>query len=199
MKKIQPLNYKNFRQNIDPSTFNFTNTNEIKSLTELIGQKRAQEALMFGIGIKSDGFNLFAMGARGVGKRIHIKRILTENAVKMPAPFDWCYVYNFIQANKPVALKLKAGKGIALKQDMEKFINEIAASILAIFESEKYRQKLDKIRHLYDTKRTKKLDSAPRLYKFQYLQEKKLQRIAIASILRQGIKKLSKKYGKNSR
>lgn len=197
MTKLKPLNHKHLRQCLDPSTLKFESTNEIKSLSGLISQNRALQALMFGIGIKSDGYNMYAMGAPGIGKRLHIKNIINENLSKLPVPYDWCYVHNFINPNKPIALKLKAGRGELLKHDMEKFIHDSAVSMLAIFEGEKYKEKLKKIRSYYEKKRARIVDDSPELIKSQNLQEQKLRKTSVADVIGNGIKKLRKKYGKN--
>ena len=52
----------------DPTRFNFKNTAALEPLAALIGQNRAVEAVEFGIGIRRDGYNLFAAGPAGTGK-----------------------------------------------------------------------------------------------------------------------------------
>ena len=52
----------------DPSRLKFKNTANLKPLEELIGQDRAVAAVEFGIGIRRDGYNLFAAGPAGTGK-----------------------------------------------------------------------------------------------------------------------------------
>ena len=51
-----------------PTRFKFKNTAAPEPLEELIGQNRAVEAVEFGIGIRRDGYNLFAAGPAGTGK-----------------------------------------------------------------------------------------------------------------------------------
>src|SRR5262245_58314310 len=139
MAKIKPLHFRLLRQKLNVRELSFKNTNEIKILAEFIGQKRALEALEFGIGVKSNGYNLYAMGPEGIGKRSLINAILNAKASKSPTPPDWCYVYNFDAPEKPIALSLPAGHGHALQHDMKIFIHELGTNILAIFEGDEYR------------------------------------------------------------
>ena len=52
-------------------------------------------ALDFGLGIDSDGFNIFALGESGTGKMTTVMTLLKEKAAQEETPEDWCYVYNF--------------------------------------------------------------------------------------------------------
>jgi lon-related putative ATP-dependent protease len=203
MNKIKALHYTSLRQKLDISLLPFKNTNEIKSLAEFIGQERAIEALMFGIGVKSYGYNIYAMGPSGLGKRSLIRIILKSQTAKLPIPPDWCYVHNFIAPEKPIALQLPAGRGILLEQDMNSFITELGSNILTIFESDEYRASMKRISTSYDKKRkmlTKNssltIDVTPPLYKEQHKKEKILQLKVITSVMNPVINKLKKKYAK---
>ncbi|MBT5049066.1 MAG: AAA family ATPase [Rhodospirillaceae bacterium] len=111
-------------------------------LSDSLGQHRAVEAIQFGVGIKRDGYNIFAHGAPGTGKHTLVRRHIEEAAAAMPAPQDWCYVHNFQEQHKPKALNLPAGRGCALSTDMEKLIEELRSAIPAAFESEDYQARL---------------------------------------------------------
>src|SRR5579885_2095671 len=96
MKKQKPLNYKFFRQKLPVSQLPFETTRELKTSTiKFIGQERAEEAILFGIGVTHHGYNLYAMGPAGIGKRRLVKTLLTKQAQKCETPSDWCYIYNF--------------------------------------------------------------------------------------------------------
>ena len=103
----------------DPSIFDFECTSEIKPLEETIGQDRALQAIEFGVGIKSHGYNIYALGPIGTGKTTFIRNFLREKARELPTPDDWCYVYSFTNPHKPCALRLPPGKGSELQKDMD--------------------------------------------------------------------------------
>ncbi len=147
MNGIAPLPPQALRLNADPNQFDFTSTDTVQVLDEIIGQKRALEAIHFGIGVRAEGYNLYIMGAAGMGKRSSVHQYLdqyskTQTNHKL---VDWCYVYNFHLPNKPIALPLKAGLGMQLKEDMAKLIKDLSQKIPAIFDSEEYKSRLQQI------------------------------------------------------
>ena len=53
----------------DPSSLGFETTAEIQPLTGALGQEEAMKALAFGVSVASKGYNLFALGRAGSGRR----------------------------------------------------------------------------------------------------------------------------------
>lgn len=202
MKRPKPLDYQSFRKKINLSHFNFNNTAELSTLTEFLGQARALDALTFGIGIQSQGFNLYAMGPSGIGKRSLLSVVLSQKAAKRATPTDWCYIHNFENPENPIAFPLKAGMGVLLAQDMKWLINEVSTNILSVLESDEYRYSLKKISDYFDGKRKRiskkdnrsKLDKSPFLYKEQHQREKELQFVSVTKVVKPIINKLRKKY-----
>ena len=64
----------------DTSEFQFTSTAELADLTEFVGHERALEAVQFGTGIRSQGFNLFLLGPAGTGKFATVRTFLEKRA-----------------------------------------------------------------------------------------------------------------------
>lgn len=126
-------------QRCDPQQFTFATTNDLTELTEIIGQDRAIEAVKFGIGIRREGYNLFALGPAGMGKHTVIRRFLEQKAATEPTPPDWCYVNNFAEPQQPRYLQLPAGQGVMLRQDIARLVEELRSAIQTVFESESYR------------------------------------------------------------
>jgi hypothetical protein len=86
-----------------------------------------------------------------VGKRSLVRQLLTQRAQSEPAAADWCYVNNFAQPHKPLALKLPSGRGTALQQQLAQQVTYLRAAIPALFESEEYRAKAEAIQHAFTT------------------------------------------------
>ena len=86
----------------EPDICTFDDTSKLDELPERIGQNRALRALDFGVGIQSHGYNIYALGPSGTGRMTAITNILSQTAEKMPVPDDWCYVYNFDDAHRPL-------------------------------------------------------------------------------------------------
>ncbi|HVV67502.1 MAG TPA: ATP-binding protein [Gammaproteobacteria bacterium] len=145
MKKISSLAHTQLAQKMDPDSLDFETTKDIQGLTEFVGQSRAFKAIELGIGLNSKGYNLYAMGPSGVGKLSMVRTILETKAKEQPAPFDYCYIYNFDDPQKPIALQLPAGKGCELRDDMQALIEDLSISIPVIFESDEYRTRMQKI------------------------------------------------------
>lgn len=121
--------------------FDFKTTKDIKPLDGVIGQGRALESIRFAIGMRHDGYNLFAFGPEGTGKSSTVLRFLEREAEGEAAPSDWCYVNNFEEPHKPKALEVPAGKACPLRDDMEHLVDELQATLPAAFESEDYTQR----------------------------------------------------------
>ncbi len=111
---------------------------EVSGLEGIIGQERAVRALKFGLGIQDRGFNIFVSGLPGTGRTAAVKSFLEETASGQPAPSDWCYVNNFQDSYRPNAIRLPAGMGRQLQNDVKNFIEAAQREIRRAFESEDY-------------------------------------------------------------
>ncbi len=78
--QFTPLLTEQLCQVCDPSQFDFATTEDLDDLDEMIGQDRALEAIQFSMGILSQGYNLFALGPSGTGKRTTIRQYLDAQA-----------------------------------------------------------------------------------------------------------------------
>jgi lon-related putative ATP-dependent protease len=145
MAQIKPLSARKLSQECKPSQFKFKTTDDLEDLNDVIGQDRAVEAIQFGIGIQREGYNLFALGPSGTGKRTTICQFLDLKAASEPTPPDWVYVNDFEKPHKPRAIKLPSGQGVVLRDDMEELIEELRTAIPAAFESEDYRTRKQEV------------------------------------------------------
>ncbi len=135
---IDPLPVDALRRTCDPDQFDFETTDDLSSDTQVIGQSRAIEALQFGVGIDSQGYNIYALGPAGTGRRDLVQNLLEHEADAEDPPSDWCYVNNFGDPRTPRMLELPAGRAGDLHEDMEQFIEELKTALPATFESEEY-------------------------------------------------------------
>ena len=129
------------RRACDPQCFTFQTTAELEGVEDGFGQQRALEAIEFGTGMRSEGYNLFAMGPEGAGRHTLVQRHLEKRAAAREAPPDWCYVYNFVTPHKPLALRFPAGRAAAFKAGMERLIDDLRAAVPAAFETDEYRNR----------------------------------------------------------
>jgi lon-related putative ATP-dependent protease len=138
MERIKELEPGDLYQRTDPAHLNFETTSDLEDMTQVLGQPRAVEAMEFGLGIEARGYNIFALGPAGTGKRSMVHQYFEKRAKSAPVPPDWCYVNNFDEPHRPRAICLPAGKGSEFRQDMEQLIQSLHAALSAAFESEEY-------------------------------------------------------------
>ena len=117
---------------IDPARLGFKTTAEIDAVDQVPCQARALEAIRFGTGIRSPGFNLFLLGSHGTGRHSLIEAFLTGKAAAESDGDDWVYVENFDLPHMPRALRLPAGRG----QDLADAIMKVLRSDTAPLEAE---------------------------------------------------------------
>ena len=125
----------------DASQYEFETTDALPDLLTIIGQERAVRAIDFGIQIPTYGFNIYVMGAAGSGRSTTVMGFLNRTADKEPVPDDWCYVNNFKDPRRPRAIRLPAGLGMQLRDDMAEFISDLQRTIPGVFESDDYNQR----------------------------------------------------------
>jgi len=136
-----PLTPDRLNRRCEPEVLPFDTTAQVADLDHLLGQDRAVEALHFGVGIRQPGYNLYALGASGTGKHSTVDRFLRARARHDSVPPDLCYVNNFETSYRPVALRLPPGRGVILRDDVARLIDDLRAAIPGIFESEEYRNR----------------------------------------------------------
>jgi predicted ATP-dependent protease len=138
---MKPLPLERLRRRCDPERLPFATTAELEAGPQTLGQGRALEAIELGIGMRREGYNLFAMGPEGLGRHTLVRTRLETQAAALPTPSDWCYVYNFQAPHRPRALRLPPGRAGTLKADMARLVEDLSAAIAAAFESDEYRNR----------------------------------------------------------
>jgi len=129
----------------DPASLGFSTTSDLPDLQEVIGQPRALRALELGSEVSGPGYNIFVLGQPGSGRTTLSQEYLLRKAKTEPVPDDWCYVENFEEPHRPIALRLPAGRGIEFRKDMEGLIQHCQQDIPRAFESEDYTRERDRI------------------------------------------------------
>ncbi len=144
---MEPLPASVLRWSCDPQQFDFEDTSQCPSLNEVFGQDRAVESIRFGISIRRQGYNIFALGPQGTGKRTVVERCLEERASLEPTPSDWCYVNNFDDLRRPRAIALPPGSGVRFRDVVDELIEDLTNAIPAALESEEHRSRLVEMDH----------------------------------------------------
>lgn len=130
----------------------FTTTRQLDPLAEIVGQDRAREAIRFALSMPHGGYNVYAVGRNGLGKRTMLLRYLAHHSDEEHRIHDWCYVANFEDPRVPRMLRLPAGQGASLKQDMEKLMARLVKMIPQTFDSEQFLERAEQLKGEYGKK-----------------------------------------------
>jgi len=140
--KVQP---EDLTVTVDESKLQFQSTEELAHLDRIVGQDRAVKALDFGTNIERFGYNMYVLGPPGSGRSSAARIAIMARAKTQPRADDWCYVNNFQEKHRPIAIRLPAGRGRELQNDMAELIKELGEQLPQAFEGEHYRNQRDRI------------------------------------------------------
>lgn len=154
MKKINELSYKDLKDICNPNSIKLDKSNENYDTTNLVyGQDRGIKALEFGVNVDLKGYNMYLEGPAGVGKTMYTKKFLQTRALKEKVPNDWCYIYNFEDANEPIAVSLPAGQGKVFQETMDNFIKNIIKDLKKTFNNDEFEKEKKIIKQEYEEKK----------------------------------------------
>ncbi len=156
---IRPLRAEQLYRATDLSQLRFSTTAELEPIDGMVGQARALEAIRFGTQVGKAGFNLFVIGPNGAHMRDAVKAVLTEEARERPSPSDWVYVNNFVDAERPIAVELPAGRARTFHDAMHKLIDDLKAALPAVFQSEDYQTRRGAIDESFQKKQAEAFSS----------------------------------------
>jgi lon-related putative ATP-dependent protease len=152
---VTKLPIEKYRNVFEVSLVECRSTKDLKPLDEIVGQDRAVKALDFGLNIREGGFNVFASGMHGTGRKSAVKKFVEELAKTKPRGKDWIYVNNFTNPYEPNAISLPSGMGKDFQADMASFIDEAKRIIPKVFESEDYVNRRNASLHDIEEERAK--------------------------------------------
>ncbi|WP_290633670.1 ATP-binding protein [Aquisalimonas sp.] len=146
----QPLPPEALYRICDPAELQFDTTAELELVERPPGQQRALDAISLAASVRRPGFNLFVMGPPGADTLEITRRFLSGVARSEALPWDWCYLHNFEEPDRPRLLKLPPGQGQQWRGDLERLIDDMRTSIPATFESEEYQNRLQELQHQHN-------------------------------------------------
>ena len=134
----KPLAVSDLRRTVDPESLGFASTSDLEPITGLIGQDRALKAIEFGASMDSHDFNIFVLGPAASGKSTAVKAYLKKKNQEPATVYDWVYVNNFEDFNRPNAIRFPCGRANDLAKAMVEVIDELRQTVPTAFESEDY-------------------------------------------------------------
>jgi predicted ATP-dependent protease len=139
------LKESQLRWHCDPDVFGFESTKDLEPLHKFIGQDRAIKALEFGLSMNYEGYNIYVSGLTGTGKtsavKTHINNLLEEKQKKeqLKPLYDWCYLYDFGDQDRPQIVKLPQGKGKAFRSLLLTLLQNLKDELAKAFSSDEYK------------------------------------------------------------
>ena len=146
----------------DPKFFSFKTTADLPPLDGIIGQRRALDAIDFGLNLQSAGFNIYVLGDSGTGKTSAIRSFISKKAETEIVPPDWCYVHNFGDTADPIAIRLEPGRGAEFQKDMQELIARLKVEIPKVYESKEYKRQRNEATEELQMKRKEMLETLER-------------------------------------
>jgi len=143
----------------DPGEFEFKTTADLDGTVEIAGQQRALDAIRLGMGIRHDGFNLFALGPAGTGKQSTVLQLLNSLAPGATMPDDWCYVYDFEKPRNPKALRMPPGRACMLSNDMDHLVETLFSVMPTAFSSEEYQSREKEIQESFQEQQGRSIEA----------------------------------------
>ena len=122
------------------------------------GQDRSIYALNTAFDINAGGYNVFAVGGQGLGKRTFITQYLSNQGHKQAPLKDWVFAYNFKEPDSPQAIALASGKAKSLLAEIIHIWQNLLDSLdhqLSVHQSSV--DKLTDVTNLFPTKGDNKL------------------------------------------
>lgn len=164
MKLLKPPKHRELkpvelRWKCDPEIFQFDSTEEIEPIEGILGQDRALKAIRLGVDIKSPGYNIFIAGLSGSGKATTVKKMLEHISHKSPELFDYAYVNNFKDTDKPLLLKFPKGKAKEFREVLKSAIELLKQKIPLALESEIYLARKKNLINEFNVKEQKLMES----------------------------------------
>ena len=149
---VRPLQADQLYRPTDLSNLAFATTADLQPIDGLVGQARALEAIRFGTQVGKAGFNLFVIWPNGARMQDAVKAVLAEEARGKPSPSDCVYVNNFVDADRPVAIELPAGRAGNFHDAMHKLIDDLKSALPSVFQSEDYQTRRGAIDETFQKK-----------------------------------------------
>ena len=149
MKHACELKVEDLRCACDPVVFKFKSTADLDPLEDVIGQKRAVQAIDFGLNMESPGYNIFVTGQAGTGKTTIVNDIVGRFASELPIPDDWCMVNNFQDKYRPRAMRIPPGKATLFSKQMSRLVDVLKTRLPQAYDDKAFQEQQAAVREIY--------------------------------------------------
>ena len=110
---------------------------------DIIGQPRALKALRLAIDIEGKGYNIFATGLAGTGKRTAIMKVLKSFTPRKSKVRDIAVVHNFKQPDRPRVLYFRPGEASRFRDELAGLVDTFRRTLGALTLDQEYKKERD--------------------------------------------------------
>lgn len=139
MDMVYELVFSQIQRKCEAFDLGFSSTKELEPLNYLYNQEEVCRSLDFALRIDCDA-HIFVGGADCIGKTACVLDIISNINSEFDNlrcdTHDICYVYNFDDELKPLALLLPCGMGEVFKADMDDFVYGVYESLQKCFSAD---------------------------------------------------------------
>lgn len=139
----EPLNANQLRGHVPHDALPLT-SGGVEPIEQLTGQTRAREAIVFGLGLDSPGYNIAVSGQSASGRTTAVRFLVDQAAADRVPGLDWCYLHNFSDPYRPRVIALQPGVGVNLQHDLGRLVEACRTELPKAFEDESYQERSQK-------------------------------------------------------
>ena len=154
----------------DASQFTFQSTEDVEPLGDVIGQRRAVQAITFGLEMPGPGYHIFVTGLPGTGKTTIVQDIVRRHAAGLPVPNDWCLVNNFSDEYRPIPIAVPPGRGVLFSKSVARMVDQLSDRIAREFDSESFQKKREELDQRFSLQKKEHFQRLDQLAKEKGLQ-----------------------------
>lgn len=129
------------RPNFERLPADFETTKDLEHMDGIVGQKRAVEAMNFGLSIKAKGYNIYVAGLSGTGRSSYTEALTRKIAGRKSENRDYVYVYNFKDKDEPKQISFAAGEAKPFRDAALTMVDKLQEEIPKTFMSREYEAK----------------------------------------------------------
>ncbi len=141
----EPLRPDALRPSLPDGALPFADLSEVEPSDDIIGQRRALDAIRQAVEMQRPGYNLFIVGLDSGGRLQTVRRILGRMAPPRRRTRDFVYVHHHADPSRPMLLSLPAGAGPRLQRAVADLREALFAEVPRILDADLVRSARDRI------------------------------------------------------
>ena len=134
------LTYKDCRRVVDPDSLQMSTTDDVAPLSGIASQRRALQALEFGLDIPQRRFHVVAVGDPGCGRTFSARAAANRVAKQRPTPDDLLLLPNPKEPTQPTVLDVPAGEGRPFVVAMDELYESLIENLQRVPQGERFKQ-----------------------------------------------------------